>query len=115
VRPFRRLVLLVLPALVAAGCGRAETPKAPEAGVADALDGIVAPCAEAHMVIAGGGPPDAVRRLDGQALPFARRLAAIARRDPSAVYLATSMAELLSTERATAAGCHLARTAERLR
>ena len=114
-RLFLRVVLPSLLALVAAGCGRAEVPKAPKTAVADALNGIAAPCGEAHMVIAGGGTAAGLQGLDRQALPFARRLAAIARSDPRAVYLGTNMADLLSTERATAVGCRLARTAERLR
>ena len=111
----RRLVLLSILTLVVPACGEAEVPKAPQTAVADAVNGIVAPCGEAHMAIAGNGSAAALRRLDRQALPSARRLAALARRDPHAVYLGTNMADLLRTERSAATGCRLTRTAERLR
>jgi hypothetical protein len=102
-------------ALLAVGCGQPEKAKAPKTAVQDAVTGIVTACGEAHMVIAGRGPESALRRLDAQALPHARRLVALERRDPGAIYLSSSMASLLETERTAAQQCRLVRTARRLR
>jgi hypothetical protein len=102
-------------AVLAVGCGQAEKPKAPKMAVSNAINGIVVPCGEAHMVLATGGPASALRRLDAAALPYAGRLVALAGRQPSAVYLGGSLATLVRTQHTTALGCHLTRTARRLR
>jgi hypothetical protein len=101
--------------VLAGGCGRPQTPKAPKTRVQAAVTGVVTACGEAHMVLAGRGPASELRRLDRLALPFAGRLVAIERRAPEAVYLGSSMASLLRTQSSTAAACRLVRTARRLR
>jgi hypothetical protein len=111
-----RAAAVCLVALVVSGCGQPEKPKAPKTAVTNAVNGIVTPCGEAYMVLAGGGRVAAqLRRLDAAALPAAGRLVALAHRQPQAVYLGTSLATLVRGESATAAGCRLTRTARRLR
>lgn len=110
-----RAVVASVLAVAVGGCGAPQPPTAPKAEVTDAVYGIVTPCGEAHMVLATGGPPGELRRLDRRALPFAGRLVALARREPQAVYLGSSMAALVQTQRSAAAACHLIRTARRLR
>jgi hypothetical protein len=102
-------------AVAVTACGAPEKPKAPKTAVTNAISGIATPCGEAHMVLATGGPSAELRRLDAQALPSAKRLAALARRQPQAVYLGSSLATLVRSERSTIAQCHLTRTAARLR
>jgi hypothetical protein len=111
----RAAAAVCLLALLTAGCGQAEKPKAPKTAVSVAVNDIAAPCGEAHMVLATGGPASELRRLDAEAVPAARRLAALAHHNPGAVYLGTSMATLVRTERTTMLGCRLIRTAGRLR
>lgn len=106
---------LCLLAVLAAGCGRLESPKAPKTAVSNAVSGIATACGEAHMVIAGRGPAGPLRRLDAQALPYAGRLVALERKQPGAIYLGSSMSTLLRTERTAARQCRLERTARRLR
>jgi hypothetical protein len=110
-----RVLALCAFAVLAAGCGRPETPQAPKSAVQAAVTGIVTNCGEAHMVIAGRGPAGELRRLDRAALPYAGRLVALERQDPKAVYLGASMSTLLQTERSAAVECRLERTARRLR
>jgi hypothetical protein len=101
-------------ALLVAGCGKANTPVAPKSAVQDAVSGIATACGEAQTVLAGRSSASALRRLDARALPYARRLVALERRDPQAIYLASDMSSLLTTERTAAHNCGLRRTARRL-
>jgi hypothetical protein len=105
---------LCLLAVLAAGCGRPASPKAPKIAVSQAISGIATACGAAHMVLAGSGTAGDLRRLDAQALPYAARLVALERGDPSAVYLGTSMSTPLKSERTTMRQCRLTGTARRL-
>jgi hypothetical protein len=109
-----RLIGLCLLAVLAAGCGKPASPKAPKLAVSDAISGIATACGAAHMVLAGRGSAGDLRRLDAQALPYAGKLVALERKDPSAIYLGTSMSTLLKTEQTTMRQCKLTRTARRL-
>jgi hypothetical protein len=109
---------LVVSAVVAAGlagCGAAETPKAPKTAVQSTVGKLGLYCGEATRLLAGDRDRATLRALDSRAAGPAKQLIAIARRDPKAVYLSSSMAQLVGTWATTASSCELQATAKRLR
>jgi hypothetical protein len=111
------LARVAVPAALAAalaGCGAAETPKAPKTAVQSTVGKLGRVCGEATLVLAGNRDTATLHRLDARAQAPARRLIAIARHDPQAVYLSSSMAELVGTEATALSSCQLTSTARRL-
>jgi hypothetical protein len=98
-------------ALSTAACGAPETPKVPQTPVQDALNTLGLRCGEAVMVISGGGPRTPLGPLDARAVPAARHLVGLARRDPQAVYLSSPMSSVLATQAQATTSCELHRTA----
>ena len=101
-------------ALAAAGCGAPETPKAPQTAVQTTVGNLGRLCGEAHMVLAGSRDTATLRALDSRARGPAERLIAIARQNPEAVYLSSSMSELVATQASALSSCRLRSTARRL-
>jgi hypothetical protein len=111
----RVAALICALALLATACGREESPTAPKNRVQQVLSGLGRSCGEAEMVLAGGGPRRPLRRLDAVASRDAARLVTIARKDPQAVYLGASMANVVQTEAEATGRCRLPGATRRLR
>jgi hypothetical protein len=110
-----RRMLMAAPLVLVAACGAPETPKAPKTAVSSTVGKLGLFCGEAHVVLAGDRDRATLRQLDSRAQPPAKRLIAIARQNPKAIYLSSSMAQLVATEATALASCQLKSTAQRLR
>jgi hypothetical protein len=106
-------VVVALAAAVA-GCGVPETPTAPKTAVQTTVGKLGLFCGEATRVLAGDRDRATLRRLDARAQPPAKQLIAIAKRDPTAIYLSSSMKQLVGTEASALSSCQLAATAKQL-
>jgi len=103
-------------ALLAAGCG-APSPQAPKPAAQrldSALTALATDCGHAReaLAFAPGGP--ALARLERAALPQARALARVARRNGRWIYQGQEMRELLKTTVSALQDCGLTRTSAAL-
>jgi hypothetical protein len=110
-----RVVMGVVLAAGVAGCGAPQTAKAPKTAVQTTVGKLGLFCGEATVVLAGDRDHETLRTLDSRAQAPAERLIAIAKQDPKAIYLSSSMSQLVGTWATTASSCQLESTAKRLR